>query len=106
MEPKDKHSLLENAQQLWSQALVTAEEEAAKLLGRIQGLAGTSQEELKRQARELTERLTAQRKEAERSVEDAVRRALVRLHVPRREEVQQITARLDALAKRVEGLSN
>ncbi|MBX7097833.1 MAG: phasin family protein [Myxococcaceae bacterium] len=101
MEAKDKHSLLEAAQHLWSQALVTAEEETQKLIGRVQAIAGSTQA----QARELSERLVTQRKDAEKAVEDAVKKSLTRLHVPRREEVQQISARLDALTKRVEGMT-
>ena len=92
---------MEFFQQIWSQALTTvhgAEEEAQKLLGRIQGV---SQEE----ARKLSERLAGQRKDLERRVEEVVKTSVARLKVPRREEVAQLNARLDALTKRLEGFS-
>jgi polyhydroxyalkanoate synthesis regulator phasin len=92
---------MEFFQQIWSQALTTvhgAEEEAQKLLGRLQGV---SQEE----TRKLQERLAGQRKDLERRVEEVVKTSVARLKVPRREEVAQLNARLDALTKRLESLS-
>lgn len=86
---------------IWSQALTTvagAEDEAQKLLGRLQGV---GQEE----SRKLSERLTSQRKELEKRMEDVVKTSVSRLKVPRRDEVAQLNARLDALTKRLEGLS-
>lgn len=91
---------MEFFQQIWSQALTTvhgAEEEAQKLLGRLQGI---SQEE----TRKLQERLAGQRKELERRVEEVVKTSVARLKVPRRDEVAQLNARLDALTRRLEGL--
>jgi polyhydroxyalkanoate synthesis regulator phasin len=43
--------------------------------------------------------------EIERAVEEAVRRALSKVKVPRRDELQQLHARLDGLTKRLEGLT-
>lgn len=40
----------------------------------------------------------------ERKLEEAVRKALGKLKVPRREELQQLNARLDAIAARLEAL--
>ncbi len=94
--------------QVWGQALVTvsgAEEEAAKLLGRVQEVAGWSQDEGRRQLREFTDRLIHQRREFERRVEETIRVAVSRLKVPRREEIAQLNSRLDTLTRRVEGLS-
>lgn len=91
-------------QQIWSQALVTvtgAEEEAQRLLQRAQGMVGWSQDE----ARRLAERLASQRREMERRVEEAVKTSVARLKVPRREELVQLNARLDAVARRLEALS-
>lgn len=88
-------------QQIWSQALTTvhgAEGEAQKLLTRLQGV---SQEE----SRKLAERLQGQRRDLERRVEDVVKASVARLKVPRREEVAQLAARVEGLAKRVEALS-
>jgi len=45
------------------------------------------------------------RVEIERAVEEAVKRALSKVKVPRRDELQQLHARLDGLTKRVEGLT-
>ncbi|MBL8913373.1 MAG: phasin family protein [Archangium sp.] len=87
--------------QIWSQALTTvqgAEGEAQKLLAKLQGV---SQEE----SRKLAERLQGQRKDLEKRVEDVVKTSVARLRVPRREEVAQLTARVEALARRVENLS-
>ena len=44
-------------------------------------------------------------KELEKAVEEAVKKALSKVRVPKREELQQLNARLDALAERVEALS-
>lgn len=88
-------------QQIWSQALTTvagAEEEAHKLLGRLQGM---SQDE----ARKLSERLAGQRKDLERRMDEVVKASVARLKVPRREEVAQLNARLDVLTKRLETLT-
>jgi len=104
----DRRSIAEFFQQVWSQALVTvsgAEDEAAKLLARVQGMAGWSQDEVKRQVREYADRLTTQRRDMERKVEDAVRVSLQRMRVPRKEEIAQLNSRLDTLNKRIEHLS-
>jgi TolA-binding protein len=85
----DRRSIAEFFQQVWSQALVTvsgAEDEAAKLLARVQGMAGWSQDE-------------------EKKVEDAVRVSLQRMRVPRKEEIAQLNSRLDTLNKRIEHLA-
>jgi polyhydroxyalkanoate synthesis regulator phasin len=92
---------MEFFQHIWSQALTTvhgAEDEAQKLLGRLQGL---GQDE----ARKLSERLAQQRKDLEKRMEDVVRTSVAKLKVPRREEVAQLNTRLDGLTKRIEGLS-
>lgn len=94
---------MELFQQIWSQALVTvtgAEEEAQRLLSRAQGIVGWSQDE----ARRLGERLASQRREMERRVEEAVKTSVARLRVPRRDEIIQLTTRLEALTKRIEAL--
>ena len=44
-------------------------------------------------------------KELERAVEEAVKKALSKVKMPRREELQQLNARIDKLAERVEALS-
>jgi polyhydroxyalkanoate synthesis regulator phasin len=92
---------MEFFQQIWSQALTTvagAEEEAQKILTRVQGV---SQDE----ARKLSERLAGQRKDLERRVEDVVKTSVARMRVPRREEIAQLNTRLEALTRRVEALT-
>lgn len=94
---------------VWSQALIavsTAEEEALRVVNRVSGLAGWSQEEMKRQGRELAERLSQQRRDLERNVEDGVRSALERFKVPRRDDVQALATRLEGLARRIDALSS
>ena len=105
--PREKHPVAETFERVWSQALLavsTAEEEATRTVQRIAATAGWSQDEMKRQAREFTERLTGHRKDLERNVEDGVRRALAQFKLPRREELQDFEARLGRLAERIDAL--
>ncbi|XXF75492.1 phasin family protein [Myxococcaceae bacterium GXIMD 01537] len=105
--PREKHPVTETFERVWSQAILavsTAEEEATRTVQRIASAAGWSQEEMKRQARELTERLTGQRKDLERNVEENVRRALSHLKVPRRDELQDFADRLGRVAERLAAL--
>jgi polyhydroxyalkanoate synthesis regulator phasin len=98
--------LNEKFKEAWSQALVglnAAESEAEKVLGRL-AAAGLSQDDVKRHAREFGERLTQQRREVERAIEDGARRAAARFKVPSREEVDALKRRLDELAGRLEAL--
>jgi len=92
----------------WSNALAgvnAAEQEAEKVLSRIADAAGFSPEDVRRQAREFGERLATQRREVERSVDDAVRRAASRFHIPSREDIEALQKRLDAISARVDALS-
>lgn len=92
----------------WSKALVgvnAAEQEAEKVIARIADAAGFSPEDVRRQAREFGERLTTQRREIERSIDDAVRRASSRFRIPTREDLEALQKRLDAVAERVEALA-
>jgi len=94
-------------EQAWSQALVAvsrAEDEASRAVQRVAEAAGWGQEEVKRQARELSERLVKQRRDLEHTLDEGVRRTLARLRVPRREEIQEIHARLDRVAARIDAL--
>jgi poly(hydroxyalkanoate) granule-associated protein len=92
----------------WSNALAgvnAAEQEAEKVLSRIADAAGFSPEDVRRQAREFGERLTSQRREVEKAVDDAVRRAASRFHIPSREDIEALQRRLDSIAERVDALS-
>lgn len=105
--PKDKRTVSELFHQVWGQALVTvsgAEDEASKLLARLQEVAGWSQDEGRRQVRDFTDRLIQQRRDFERRVEETIRVAVSRVKVPRREEIAQLNSRLDTLTRRVDGL--
>ncbi len=92
----------------WSNALAgvnAAEQEAEKVLARIADAAGFSPEDVRRQAREFGERLANQRREVERAVDDAVRRAANRFRIPSREDIEALQRRLDTLAQRVDALA-
>lgn len=92
----------------WSNALAgvnAAEQEAEKVLARIADAAGFSAEDVRRQARELGERLTHQRREIERAVDDAVRRAANRFRIPSREDIEALEKRLDVIAQRLDALA-
>ncbi len=92
----------------WSNALAgvnAAEQEAEKVLARIADAAGFSPEDVRRQAREFGERLANQRREVERAVDDAVRRAANRFRIPSREDLEALQRRVDAVAQRVDELA-
>ena len=105
--PKDRRPVVEALERMWAQAVTamsSVEDEAARVVQRAQTVAGWSQDEVRRQMTDLAERLAAQRRELEEGLEERVRTALTRLRVPRREEVQALTARVDRVAERVEKL--
>jgi polyhydroxyalkanoate synthesis regulator phasin len=92
----------------WSQALVglnAAEAEAEKVLTRLAGAAGFTPEDVKKHAREFGERLTSQRREVERAIDDAVKRAAARFKLPTRDELESLKKRLDQIAERVDRLA-
>lgn len=105
---KDKKGLAEVFEKVWGQALLavsSVEEEAQKVAQRLAETAGWSQEEVRRQVRELTVRLAGQRRDLERNVEEGVKRAVSRLKVPRREELQAFEERLNRISQRIDALS-
>jgi polyhydroxyalkanoate synthesis regulator phasin len=92
----------------WSNALAgvnAAEQEAEKVLTRIADAAGFTAEDVRRQARELGERLAHQRREIERALDEAVRRAASRFHIPSREDIEALERRLDTIAKRLDAIA-
>jgi len=104
---KEKRSLPEQFRDAWSQALAAvsnAEDEAQKALVRVSELAGWGPEEVRRHARELTDRLTGQRRELEKNIEVGVKKALSRVKLPKREEVASLQARVAALSTRIDAL--
>ncbi len=108
MEPsKEKKGLADSLQSVWSQALLavnSAETEASNLVSKLQSSAQLSQDEVRKQVRELADRLTHQRRDIERRVEEGVRLTLQRVRVPRREEIAGLNARLDTLNRRIDNL--
>ncbi len=92
----------------WANALAgvnAAEQEAEKVLARIADAAGLSPEDVRRQARELGERLVQQRREVERAVDEAVRRAANRFRIPSRDDIEALEKRLDAIAQRLDAIA-
>ncbi|HET6410692.1 MAG TPA: phasin family protein [Anaeromyxobacter sp.] len=92
----------------WSNALAgvnAAEQEAERVFMRIADAAGLSPDEVRRQAREFGERLASQRREVERAVDEAVRKAASRFKIPSREDIEALERRVDALAQRIEELA-
>ncbi|MGI5861767.1 MAG: phasin family protein [Myxococcales bacterium] len=93
--------------EVWSLVLVkvgAAEEESSRVLQKAAEVAGWGEEEARRLAKELVERLGSQRREYERSIEEGIRRAIGRLKVPRREELEGLGARLDRIEERIAAL--
>ena len=92
----------------WSQALAgvnAAEQEAEKVFARLADAAGFTADDVKRHAREFGERLTSQRREIEKGIDDAVRRAANRFRIPSREDIDALQKRLDAIGERVDALA-
>jgi polyhydroxyalkanoate synthesis regulator phasin len=92
----------------WSTALAgvnAAEQEAEKVFTRLADAAGFSPEDVKRHAREFGERLTMQRRDVERAIDDAVRRAANRFRIPTQDDLSAVQRRLDAIAARVDAIA-
>ena len=92
----------------WSQALAgvnAAEAEAEKVFTKLADAAGFSAEDVKRHAREFGERLTVQRKELEKAIDDGVRRAANRFRIPTKEDIDALQKRLDLVTERIDQLS-
>lgn len=103
-----KRPLIEAFERAWGQALTAVsnvEEEAQKVAQRIGEVAGWSQDEVKKHLRDFTDRLAQQRKDLERNLDEAVKRTVSRMRVPTRDELGQLEARLDRIARRVDELS-
>jgi poly(hydroxyalkanoate) granule-associated protein len=92
----------------WSQALAgvnAAEQEAEKVFARLADAAGFTTEDVKRHARDFGERLASQRRELEKGIDDAVRRAASRFRIPSREDIEALRKRLDAIDARIDALA-
>ncbi len=98
----------EKFKEAWAQALVgstAAEAEAERVITRLADAAGFSPDEVRRHARELGERLGAQRREVEKTIDEAVRRAAVRFKLPTRGDIEDLKKRLDQISERVDALT-
>ena len=98
----------ETFKEAWSQALVglnAAEQEAEKVIAKIADAAGFTPDDVRRHAREFGERLQTQRKEIEKTIDDAVKRATSRFKLPSREEIDALRQRVDAIAARVDAIA-
>ncbi len=98
----------ETFKEAWSQALVglnAAEQEAEKVIGKIADAAGFTPEDVRRHAREFADRLQSQRKEIEKTIDEAVRRATGRFKLPSRDEIDALRQRVDAIAARVDAIA-
>ncbi len=100
--------LQELFKEAWSQALAgvnAAEQEAEKVFAKLADKAGFSAEDVKRHARDFGERLASQRRDIEKGIDEAVKRAASRFRVPSRDELEALRRRVDAVAERVEALA-
>ncbi len=92
----------------WSQALAgvnAAEQEAERIFARLADAAGFTADDVKRHAREFGDRLGSQRREIEKGIDEAFRRAASRFRIPSREDIAGLQKRLDAIAERVDALA-
>jgi polyhydroxyalkanoate synthesis regulator phasin len=92
----------------WSSALAgvnAAETEAEKVLGKLADAAGFSPEDVKRHAREFGERLTTQRRDLEKVIDEAVKRTASRFRIPTHADIEALQKRVDDVASKVEALS-
>ena len=98
----------ETFKEAWSSALAgvnAAEAEAEKVLGKLADAAGFSPEDVKRHAREFGERLSTQRKDLEKAIDDAVRRTANRFRIPTQADIEALTKRVDEVSARLEAIS-
>jgi polyhydroxyalkanoate synthesis regulator phasin len=105
--PREKRSLGDYFERVWGQALLAvsaAEEEAHRTAQRVAQVYGWGQDEVRRQTRVLAERLSEQRRDMEQNLEDSVQRALAKLKVPRRESIQEFSARMEIIERRLSAL--
>jgi len=105
---KEKRSIPDQFRDAWSHALAavsSAEDEAQKALSRVSDLAGWGPEEVRRHAREFAERLSGQRREIEKNIDQGVKKALSRVKLPRREEIESLQKRVQALTAKVDALA-
>lgn len=104
---KERPGLAEFFKEAWSQALIkvsAAEDEAAKVLHRAGDLAGWKPDDVRRLAKEFSDRLAAQRREFEKSLDEGIHRAVAHVKFPRRDDLDGLVRRLDQVEARIEAL--
>jgi poly(hydroxyalkanoate) granule-associated protein len=82
-------------------AFSLAENEAKKLAERITKNRGFSKKEAQKLFQEILERVDKNRKVLETKIEEGIERALRRLGIPTQKELNELKAKVDALAKKV-----
>jgi polyhydroxyalkanoate synthesis regulator phasin len=100
--------LRDSVREIWSQALVglgVAEAELEQLLTRVSDAIGLPAEEMKQRAHEFGEQLTSQCGEIERTIDEAVHRAISHIRLPTTGEVETMKQRLDQIAGRIEAIA-
>lgn len=105
--PREKKSLGDYFEKVWGQALLAvsaAEEEAHRTAQKVAQAYGWGQDEVRRQTRVLTERLSQQRREMEKNLEDSVQRALSKVKAPRRESLLEVASRMERIERRIAAL--
>ncbi len=89
----------------WAQALVTvgaAEVEAGKVAQRAGELAGWRPDEVRSAAAEFGQRLATQRRE----LDETLNRALGRVKVVQRQDVERLAKRVERIAERLDALES
>lgn len=84
--------------------VTAAEQGAEKVLGRIADAAGLTPIDVRRHARQLSEKLTAQRRELEKTLDGAVKKATGAFRLPTRDEVAELRERVDAITARLDAM--
>lgn len=84
--------------------VTAAEQGAEKVLGRLADAAGFTPVDVRRHARELGEKLAAQRLELTRTIDGAVKKATGAFRLPTKDEVAELRQRVDAITARLDAM--
>ena len=75
------------------------------MLGKLADAAGLSPEDVRRHAREFGERLSTQRRDLEKAIDEAVRRTANRFRIPTQSDIEALSKRVDEVSARIEALT-
>lgn len=95
-------TLFEKAAMMGMGALALSQKKAEELLGELKERCGCSEEEGRALLEKLKAQAEAQKELLTKAAEEEVQKACERLGLVRREELERLAARLDALEKREE----